>query len=462
VSQANGTPGQATADRFAAARAVADAVLYEGYVLYPYRASSAKNQLRWQFGVLTPPAFSEQDRSERSAIRTECLLEPGRAPSLRVRIRCLQVQHRTVEVAETGPTGRFSPVDRLEVDGQVYVEWDEAVDRVLDLPALPLPYPEPPGYEEAFELGGGSEMEIIRRASGVVAGRLVRIRQPIKGLARVQVSWPDQDRRWAKIAVTVENATCWDGTATHRQAVMGHSLIAVHAILAVDDGMFVSLLDPPPAAARVAGDCHNEGIFPVLIGNGDVVLSSPIILYDQPHVAAESPGDLYDATEIDEILALRVLTLTDEEKSEARGTDARAAAIIDRCDGLPPEVWTRLHGAVRAVDPPPAGEPPSGPWWDPTVDASVDPWTDSVLVGGVEVRKGTAVRLQPSHRADAQDLFLQGLSATVAGVFHDVDGSQHVAVTIDGDLVDDTVWPGRYLYFHPDEVVPLAQPDRSR
>ena len=37
-----------------AARQVADAVLYEGYLLYPSRATSSKNQIRWQFGVLGP------------------------------------------------------------------------------------------------------------------------------------------------------------------------------------------------------------------------------------------------------------------------------------------------------------------------------------------------------------------------------------------------------------------------
>ncbi len=82
------------------------------------------------------------------------------------------------------------------------------------------------------------------------------------------------------------------------------------------------------------------------------MLSSPIVLYDHPEVAPESPGDLYDGTEIDEILALRVLTLTDEERSEARGTDPRAAAIIDRVDGFAPEIWDRLHGAVRSLDMP--------------------------------------------------------------------------------------------------------------
>ena len=103
------------------------------------------------------------------------------------------------------------------------------------------------------------------------------------------------------------------------------------------------------------------------------MLSSPIILYDLPAIAPESAGDFCDSTEIDEILALRVMTLTDEEKAEARGTDARAAAIIDRCDDMPPEIWSRLHGAVRSLRPVAAADvdaadlaiDPDVPWWDP-------------------------------------------------------------------------------------------------
>jgi len=208
-----------------------------------------------------------------------------------------------------------------------------------------------------------------------------------------------------------------------------------------------------------------------MIGAGDVMLSSPIILYDQPEIAPESPGDLYDATEIDEILALRVLTLTDDEKAEARGTDPRAAAIIDRCDDMPPELWARLHGAIRSVQPPVAPETCSQaetgpeaeisdehvPWWDPGVDGAVDPSTDSLWIAGVDVRKGSAVRLRPSRRADAHDLFFDGLAATVAGIFRDVDGNDHVAVTIDDDPATEALeWQRRYLYFHPDEVVPLG------
>jgi hypothetical protein len=443
-------------DRFETARAVADAVLYEGYVLYPYRASSKKNQLRWQFGVLAPRAFSEADGSERWATRTECLIDGGSDSRLSVRIRCLQVQHRAVE----GPTGdgEFSPVDKLEVGGQVYVDWDEAVDQVVDLPPLRLRGLGAGGYEELFRFDGGSETELIETDAGVAA-RVIRRRDPLEGRVRVEAAASAGGGPLVKVAVTVQNDTDWTGTATRRDDLMAHSLVAVHTMLAVDDGSFVSLLDPPDAAREAVADCHNDGAFPVLIGADDLVLSSPIILYDHPEVAPESPGDLYDSTEIDEILALRVLTLTDAEKSEARGTDPRSAAIIDRCDDMPPEMWERLHGAVRALGPAAEPEPEldaAVPWWDPAADASVDPWTDSVVINGVDVGKGTLVQLRPSHRSDAQDMFLEGMTATVAGVFEDVDCTTHVAVTVDDDpATSELAWQGRYLFFHPDEVVPL-------
>ncbi|HEX3459901.1 MAG TPA: hypothetical protein VHT49_03275 [Acidimicrobiales bacterium] len=461
-------------DRFAAARAVADAVLYEGYVLYPYRASSRKNQIRWQFGVLTPRAFSEADGSERWSMRTECLIDPGLVSQLSIRIRCLQVQHRAVEVA--GDDGSFLPVDSVEIEGKSYVEWEEAVDQVVDLTRLNLLPGDETAVEESFSFTGGEDTELIPSSGGGARARIRRSRHPVDGRVSVLARPAEGDGSFLKISVTVENVTDWSGTSTRRDEVMGHSLIAVHTMLAVDGGLFVSLLDPPDAARSAVAGCSNEGAFPVLIGGGDVVLSSPIILYDCPEVAPESPGDLYDSTEIDEILALRVLTLTDDEKAEARGTDPRAAAIIDRCDDMPPEMWERLHGAVRSLhpagegtptptpdlDPEPRGE--SGaelpPWWDPEVDASVDPWSDSVSISGVEVTKGSAVRLRPSHRSDAQDLFLAGMAATVAGVFKDVDGSQHVAVTIDDDpATEELNWQGRYLFFHPDEVDPI--PDRD-
>ena len=116
----------------------------------------------------------------------------------------------------------------------------------------------------------------------------------------------------------------------------------------------MSSIDPGDDARAAVAACRNEGLYPVLLGDegcNDLVLAAPIILYDHPAVAPESQGDMFDATEIDEILALRVLTLTDDEKAEARRTDPRAAAIVDRCDDMPPELWSRLHGAIRSLGP---------------------------------------------------------------------------------------------------------------
>ena len=68
-----------------------------------------------------------------------------------------------------------------------------------------------------------------------------------------------------------------------------------------------------------------------------------------------------------------------------------------------------------------------------------------------------SVRLRPgSRRADAQDMFLDGRTATVEAVLLDVDGGSHLAVTLD-ELAEDGVNPhGRFLYFAPDEVEPIA------
>jgi len=456
-------------DRFDRARAIAEAVLYEGYVLYPYRASSAKNQLRWQFGVLVPRTFSETDGSERSSVCTECLVRPEGSAVLRVRARCLQVQHRFVEASDG--LGGFVPVDQLEVDGTRYVTWDEAIDRVVDLPPRRLERLVQRGYVATFGWSGGTERELLRRADGAVAGRLVRHREPVQGrlivTATATAPGAEGDGPLVKVTATIENTTAWAGTSVRRESVMDQSLVAVHTMLAVDKGRFVSLLGPPADARDAAGSCQNDGAFPVLIGDDDIVLSSPIILYDHPEVAPESPGDLYDGTEIDEILALRVLTLTDEERSEARGTDPRAAAIIDRVDGFAPDTWDRLHGAVRSLGTSRSAStastvekaPLTVPWWGPAADASFDPWETSVVIAGTTVSKGSRVRLHPSHRADAQDLFLDSLTATVAGIFTDVDGAEHVAVSVDDAASEELSWQGRYLFFYPDEVEPLPRQD---
>ncbi len=239
------------------------------------------------------------------------------------------------------------------------------------------------------------------------------------------------------------------------------SLIAAHTLLAARPGAFLSLTEPPQWATPFAADCVNEHTWPVLAGpadRDDLVLSSPIILADHPQLAPESTVNLFDGLENDEILTLRTLVLTDDEKAEARATDPRAAGIIDAVDAMPPEILERLHGAIRSMrtagaDSPAEQPPDQVPWWNPGADASVDPDTDSVLVGGVPVAKGSHVVLRPGSGGDVQDLFLTGMRATVQAVVHDVDGGVHVAVSVDGDpAAEMQLAHGRFRYFRPDEL----------
>jgi hypothetical protein len=213
--------------------------------------------------------------------------------------------------------------------------------------------------------------------------------------------------------------------------------------------------------------CQNNGCWPVLAdpdGGRQVMLASPIILYDHPELAPESPGELYDGTEIDEILTLRTLALSDEEKLEARATDPRAAALIDRVESMDAPTMARLHGTIRGLRSG-AGDAggggladydPAVPWWDPEADASVSPDTDSVLIGGQQVARGSLVRLRPgARRADAQDMFLVGRIAEVQAVLLDIEDQPYLAVALtDHPDPDLSIAHGRFLYFMPDEVEP--------
>ena len=245
-----------------------------------------------------------------------------------------------------------------------------------------------------------------------------------------------------RVSVVVTNETPGRDPIETREGALRRALVSTHVLLGIERGRFVSAIDPPEWARPAVDECRNERLFPVLAApDDDVVLASPIILYDHPELAPESPGDLFDATEIDEILSLRTLALTDAEKAEARATDPRAAEIIDRVDDMPPEIWERLHGAIRTLRP--VARRGTGR------DGDADPRTGLTI--------GAKVRLRPGRRADAQDMFLAGRIATVARLETDYDGQDHVAVTLDDDLGADLHdWYGRYLYFAPDEVEPVA------
>lgn len=438
-------------DIFRAARQVADAVLYEGYVLYPYRASSVKNQVRWQFGVVAPASAVAVDPSERATVRAECVVEATASTALTVVLRCLQVRSREVEAR--GASGGFTPVATLHVGEDTWSAWDEAVEQEVVVGPLALCRLLEAPHVHPVRFGARKDVELVG-SSSAPAGRVVRRRWVVEGRLVLRARPLAGDRELVGVSVEVVNATRYRPSARsadRRQQMLRRSFVGTHLLLGVEGGSFVSAVDPPGEAAGAVAQCASDGLYPVLIGaehRAPVVLAAPIVLYDDPAVAPESPGDMFDATEIDEILALRVLTLTDDEKRQARHTDPRAAQVVDRCDAMTPDTFAALHGTMRSV-----GATGSTPWWDPAADASVDPATDTTVVHGVSVGAGTRVVLRPGRRSDAQDMFLAGKSATVSAVVHDVDGGVHLAVAVDDDPASDMhEWYGRYRYFAPDEV----------
>lgn len=261
---------------------VANAVLYEGYMLYPYRLSAVKNQQRFNFGVLYPPGFGES-----SSMRTECLAEMSEHAVLNVTVRFLQLCEREDK-------------------------WQEAQERSVTA-------------TESFAFG------------------------PIQG--SMNVSTQPFAEGVSRICVDVSNTSALASGATRDQALL-HSLVSAHTILEIEGGAFISLLDPPEEWKQAAAECRNVGTWPVLAGepgSRNAMLSSPIILYDHPQIAPESAGSLFDGTEIDEILTLRIMTLTDEEKREMAETDERAREILARTESMPPEQLMKMHGALRGL-----------------------------------------------------------------------------------------------------------------
>jgi hypothetical protein len=440
---------------FELAEQVADAVLYEGYVLYPYRASAAKNRFRWQFGVVAPKAYSDGGGGESWTMQTECLLEAGDSTTLDVRVRFLQLQARTVEEAPEIAGGRYRPVEALEVDGQELVTWEEGVERRVEEAAVPLASLLGGARVVPIEIAGGREMEAVRDARGNERARIVRERWPISAALRISA---ESLGNLVKLRVRLENLSAWPADEEpSRTIALRHSLAGAHTLLRVHGGAFVSLLEPPEWAAAAAAGCANQQTWPVLIGDRrarDVLLSSPIILYDYPAVAPESPGDLFDATEIDEMLTLRIMTLTDAEKREARATDERARRVVERADTLPPAELDRLHGAIRRPAAQAGGLELGALAAGLEVPRPEEAWVD---VGSARVGKRSRVRLRPHRRADAMDMFLAGHTALVEGVYRTADDETYVAVTLDDDPAADLhSWYGRFFYFFPDEIEPLA------
>ncbi len=354
---------------------IANAVLYEGYILYPYRPSSKKNQRgRFTFGRVYPSAYSQAHQgAEPCVMQTECLARiSGRDPKLNVTVRFLQ------PLAPTPDTG-----------------WQEATEREVKL-RIPLPA----DARHSFQY------------------------DPLSGLLELSTNLVSSGP--LKISVRVCNFTAVPEQQDDEEILL-RTFTSTHTILHIEGGEFISALEP-----EAADRCKNIATWPVLVGDEakgerDTILSSPIILGDYPQIAPQSAGNFFDGTEIDEMLTLRVQTMTDEEKCEMRNVDAHARRLLERVETFSQEQMMEMHGLMRKC-------------------------------GNTPVQVGDRVRICPKSRADAMDMILDGKIAVVEAVEQDAEGRFHLALVLDDDPGRDLGMlrqPGHRFFYSVEEVEPV-------
>ena len=309
-------------------RKLADAVLYEGYILWPYRRTALKNRKRWTFGCVFPPSHHEAHPDDLCEMQVQCLVESEDEPELAVSTRFLHVVARQVLDAD----GR--PVDELRAGGMHHVSWDEAVEREVEARVGDRPIAIARGRSEEPLPGGARFARSWRELRGRVH---VDVEQLRDGLHRV--------------TARIRNETPWTGEG--RDDALRSALCSTHIVLTVAPGAFVSPTDPSAELKELADRCENVGLWPVLFGREGArhtLFASPIILSDYPEIAPESPGDLFDGGEIDRLLILNVLSLTEAEQDEMRASDPRAREILERCASLGREELLALHGRLTTED----------------------------------------------------------------------------------------------------------------
>lgn len=412
---------------------IADAILFEGYLLYPYRTSALKNRRRWTFGVLCPREASEaRGGVEPWTVQSECLVVGGDDTEVEAVVRFLHpIRRHLGRLARrsgdpVADQAELEIVEALQVGDRLLEPGEEAAPVRIDGGPFPLRELAAGWVERPFACAARNERETLRDAEGQEVAAFVRRREELAGRLEMTASRVGEDA--FRLTVRVSNVTPGGAAAAERAGLS--SFASTHCVLGVQGGEFVSLLDPPPALRAAAEECRNRGLWPVLAGacgQRDIMLCSPIILDDYPAVAPESPGDAFDGTEIDEMLALRILTLTPEERQRMAAADERTRTLLERTEGLLPAQLQRLHGALRRQAP----------------------------ATGAPLAPGDRVRLRPRGRADIFDLALAGRSATILSVEQDVEDRVYYTVTVDDDPGRDLGAegkPGHRFFFAPEEV----------
>jgi hypothetical protein len=314
---------------------IAAAILYEGYILYPYRPTAIKNRQRWNFGTLYPRIYAEAQCSpEPFSLVAECILFSDTDATLDVKISFLQHVRQPPSVPTLDSEGLNQLADPS-------LAWDEAIERSFEHHNISL------CDLIAARLTLTMQISIVDLPQCQEASTSPTLE------AIVTIGVEVLHGQSCKLHVELENVSSLPNSANaKRDEALLRSFVSTHVLIGITSGEFISLLDPGESYQKFTATCRNVGVFPVLAGeepDRSMMLCSPIILYDYPKIAPESAGDFFDGTEMDEMLTLRVLTLTDAEKEEMRNVDPRARNILERTESLTAESILKAHGVIHGL-----------------------------------------------------------------------------------------------------------------
>lgn len=273
---------------------ICNALLYEGYALFPYRKNSLKNQKRFNFGVLSPKIWVEKQINEHYFQQIEILVIAEKDSEITFKTQFL----------------------KLTADS----EWQTANEKIIE-GKFSLTKSKTIEYKEDALFGK------IKISSKKITENLFKIRFIFQNLS--QILNPQK---------------------LSREEILSFSFVSTHTILGIENDKFLSQLEPPKEFAEYTKSLHNIGAFPVLIGDKckqNSILASPIILYDFPEIAEKSFDNFFDGLEIDELMVLNLLALTDKEKRQIAETDERTRQILEKIESATPEDLLKLHANLR-------------------------------------------------------------------------------------------------------------------
>jgi hypothetical protein len=276
---------------------IVHAVLYEGYVPHPYRASAGGKQQPFTFGRVYPEAYHDtQGGAVPYAIQTECLIEGPASTRLEIIPRFLQPMSRDIgqvaaplrEMPAANNPDFFHVVPELEIDGKFYPSWQEAVERAIEVPSLSLGELCAQARNIPFNFVATRSLEPILDANEHIAGVIVRGQEAIEGA--LEISATPVDANLVKVTVRVVNRSpVPPGALDDADEIIMRTFASTHTLLHTRGGEFVSLIDPPAVYAQAAAACCNIGTGPVLVGEKEkaernTMISSPVPLGDYPEV----------------------------------------------------------------------------------------------------------------------------------------------------------------------------------